>query len=212
MKANLTNARFVILNKVPLILHSHCNGHGQYTRTQMFLKLSMGQITRWVLQYRSRCRHTRVPCFNIIYDVTEKDPCTRMVITDLYWHSGIGSPIHNFSLSAITKQKQAGAVYNWTSIMRTSIMRTNPWKMSPIYFSVDSNGQQNVCLQGKDFIALSMSRTAQRGGKDPLCQHTTEVVHSSLPGRQINHWFHSIIQIQILGIGVRTLEKMVLCP
>lgn len=91
-------------------------------------------------------------------------------------------------------------------------MRTNPWKMSPIYFSVDSNGQQNVCLQGKDFIALSMSRTAQRGGKDPLCQHTTEVVHSSLPGRQINHWFHSIIQIQILGIGVRTLEKMVLCP
>ena len=162
-------------NKVPLILHSHCNGRAQYTTTQTFLKLSMSQITRWVLQYRSRCRHTRVPCFNIICDVTEKDPCTRMVITDLYWHSGIRSPIHNFSLSAITRQKQAGTVYNWTSIMRTSIMRTNPWQMSPaslwvIYFSVDSNGQQNVRLQGKDFIAsLSMSRTAQRGGKHPLC-------------------------------------------
>lgn len=34
-----------------------------------------------------------------------------------------------------------------------------------------------------------------------------EVAHSILLGRQTNHWFHSAIQILILGIGMQALEK-----
>lgn len=34
-----------------------------------------------------------------------------------------------------------------------------------------------------------------------------KVAHSILLGRQTNHWFHSAIQILILGIGMQALEK-----
>ena len=149
-------------NKVPLILHSHCNG---LVNTQLFrLSSSYQWIKSLGKSFNTGWDAGMLWSPLLIYDVTEKDPYTRMVITNLCWHFGIASPIYNFSFSATTRQKQAG---NCVLSDLVSIMRTNPWQMSPapfwvMYFSVDSNGQQNVCAQGKDFIASLCHRGLER--------------------------------------------------
>lgn len=149
----------------------------QTDAAQTFLKLSMGQITRWLFWYRSRCRHVlESPALILPIMWQKKTPVPErllLIYSVTFW-------TWKFHVSFLSLQLCGKRRLRLYVTRLVSIMRTNPWQVSPTfllvkYFSVDPNEQQNFCPQGKDFVAslflgsLSMWAIVRRAEKDPSC-------------------------------------------
>lgn len=169
-------------NKVPLALHSHYIG---LATTQTFLNnqwvKSLGESFDTV--HMQAC--SGVSCFNIIYDVTEKDPCTRMVVTDPYGNFGYGYPISNFSFSVNTCQKQAKTSQHFGNKSLVDVT------CIPVLCILCGLQWTTECKPLRERFLLTHFQvsncTESQKGHTLLTYH--RVVHSSLLGRQITTGF-----------------------